>query len=394
MNKKMIAVIFGGRTVEHEVSIVTGHQFIENMDKTKYDVVPIYITRDGEWFTGEKLLNIENFKEFDRIRKDVNKTYISPDPTDQSLVVMPKRSGLFSKPSSIKLDAVVLAMHGLNGEDGSLQGLLELANIPYVSPGILAASVGMDKIVMKSVFKGNDIPILEYDWFLRSEYQKDKQGILDMIEEKLSYPMFVKPANLGSSIGISKAKDRKGLEKGIEIAIRYDKRIVVEQGIDKPIEINCSVVGYDDNIEASVCEQPISWEDFLSYEDKYIRGNSSKGMKGSERKIPAPIGEELTKEIQDLALQSFRAIDGRGVARIDFLLDEKDMKPYVNEINTIPGSFSYYLWEPKGIKYKELIDRLIDHAFEIHREKNKNTYSFDSKMLDNIKAEDLRGVKK
>lgn len=373
-----VGVIFGSRSVEHEVSIITAHQVIQAFDKDKYEVVPIYITKEGHWFSGERLLKLENFKDLPSLISDLEKVYIAPDPSIESLVRVSKR--WFKKASPIKIDVAFPLVHGTYGEDGTLQGLLELANIPYVGVGVLGSALGMDKIAMKAVFRENKLPILNYLWFLREEWRKASEDIIAMIEANLKYPMFVKPANLGSSIGISKVRSRDELMYAIDVASHYDRRLLVEEALEDAIEINCSVLGNDDPIP-SVCEQPVSWEEFLSYEDKYLKGNKISGLKGADRRIPAPISSELTGEIQRLAIKAFKAIDGCGVARVDFLVDRKDKKVFVNEINTIPGSISFYLWEATGIKFPILIDRLIALAFERHKEKGKTSYSYDSKLL-------------
>lgn len=391
MNKKNIAVIFGGRTVEHDVSIITGIQFIENMDKQKYNAIPIYIDNKGKWYTGKELLSHSIYKNFNDNKKNLKEVMISPIADINCIIEKSNTIDIFRKEILKNIDVVVLAMHGMNGEDGTLQGLLELANIPYVGSGVLGSAVGMDKIVMKSVFKGNDLPVLKYYDFLRSEWNKDSQKIINQIEEKINYPIFVKPSNLGSSIGISKAKDREGLISAIEIAINYDKRIIVEEGVESLIEINCAAMGYDDNIDVSVCEEPVSWQEFLTFEDKYVRNSKSQNKSGNkggmavmDRKIPADISKELTTEIQELTRACFKALSCSGVARVDYIIDKKTMTPYINEINTIPGSFSFYLWEHSNISYPQLIDKLIEIAEVVNREKNKNQYSFNSNIVENM----------
>ena len=387
MQKKSVAIIFGGCTVEHDVSIVTGLQLIENMNKERYDVTPIYISSSGEWFTGEGLLDSEIYKDFSKKSSSLKRVLITPIPSIKAILHYPKKVEILTKKIFKNIDVVVPAIHGMNGEDGTLQGLIELANIPYVGSGVLGSAVGMDKIVMKAVFAGNNLPVLKYTYFLREEWADNQQAAIESIENKLKYPVFVKPSNLGSSIGITKAKDRQGLIAAIEVAIHYDRRIIVEEGVEDILEINCSVLGFGNDLKPSVCEQPVSWEDFLTFDDKYMRGSKSKvdaGMSSMDRRIPAPISDELTAEIQQLAVKAFRALDCRGVSRIDFIVDKASMKPFLNEINTIPGSFSFYLWEPSGIKYSELIDKLVDIAIRVNEEKNKNIYTYDSNILSNV----------
>ena len=383
---KNVGIIFGGVSCEHDVSIVTALQLIENIDKSKYEIYPIYIHSDGEWYVDEKLLDTKIYKEFDSYKAGINKGYIAPNRP--GIVVNSK--SFFSKDNFVKLDIVIPAMHGMNGEDGSLQGLLELANIPYTSSGVLGASVGMDKILMKKVFQAHDLPVLPYTYFLREEWEKDKEKILKEIEEKLSYPMFVKPSNLGSSIGISKAKNQDELSVAIDIAASFDERIIVENGLEDLIEVNCSALGRADDVIASTTEQPISWKEFLTFDEKYmsgVKGGASKsnesGMASMSRKVPADISKEKQEEVKNLTIKAFKSLHSKGVARIDFLMDSKDEKIYVNEINTIPGSFAFYLWDYDGLKYTDLIDKLIEIAEEENEEKKRNNYTYNSDIVGN-----------
>lgn len=380
--KKRVAVVFGGRSVEHEVSVITGLQVIENMDRDKYHIIPIYINKKGKWFTGESLMEFKNFKE--NKLDDIHEVILTPITNDHNLYNHPENIGLFKKKIIDKIDVVFPTIHGTNGEDGTIQGLFELMNIPYVGSGVLASSVGMDKIIMKDVFKANNLPIVDYRWFYRKEWIENQERIINIIEESLDYPVFVKPANLGSSIGISKAKDKDGFIKAMEIATRYDRKIIVEKAVESPREINCAVMGYDDNVIASLCEEPLGWEEILTFEDKYINSNvKGTGKEGSRRIIPADIDDNIREKIEDIAKKSFISIDGRGNARIDFLL-AKDGKIYVNEINTLPGSIAFYLWEGKGYSFKELIDNMIDIAIKVHEDKNDNMYHYDADLFNKI----------
>ncbi len=380
--KKSVGVIFGGRSVEHEVSVITGMQIIENIDKEKYDIVPIYIDKEGKWFTGDSLREFINFK--DSNLNDLQEIVLSENTDDHNLYLHPENIGLFKKKVLDKIDIIFPTIHGTNGEDGTIQGLFELMNIPYVGGGVLASSVGMDKILMKDVFKANGLPIVEYLWFYRSRWEKDKENIIKDIEENLGYSVFVKPANLGSSIGISKAKDRDGLIHAIEIAIRYDRKIIIEKAIENPREINCAVMGYDDKIESSLCEEPLGWEEILTFEDKYIKSNTKGiGKEGSRRIIPAEIDDSIRENIEDIAKKSFMAIDCSGNSRIDFLID-KDNNIYINEINTLPGSVAFYLWEGKGYSFTKLIDKMIDIALKVHENKNENMYSYDADLFNKV----------
>lgn len=394
MPKLNIGVMFGGRSVEHEVSIITGIQVAENIDRSKYDVTPIYVAKDGNWYTGDDILNIKNYKDINSLLSRSKKVFMPPIPSIANLYFYPLKTGLFKKsPEFIKLDAIFPAFHGMHGEDGTMQGLFEIANIPYVGSVVTGSAVGMDKIIMKDVFKANDIPVVNYTWFFRKDYENDSKTVIEKIEGKLKYPLFIKPANLGSSIGISKASDREGLVNAIEVACKYDRKIIVEEGVKDPVEINCSCLGMDDDVVASVCEQPVSWREFLSYDDKYMRGSSTKGMKSAARKIPAPIPDEKTEEIRNLTTRVFRALDCSGVSRVDFLMEKESMKVYVNEINTIPGSIAFYLWEPCGISFKELVDKLIEIALKSYAEKNKNIYTYDTELLLKISSGGTKGGK-
>ncbi len=390
MGKLKVGVVFGGRSVEHEVSVITGLQVIENMDKSKYEVVPILISKEGNWYTGGELLDMKNYKDMKGLLGKVSSVYLPPVPGKGRLEFQGVQTGFFKKaPAPIQLDVIIPALHGTYGEDGAFQGLLKLANVPFAGCRVMASAVGMDKIVMKDIFKANNIPTVNYTWFMRKEYEKDQEAVLNRVESQLKYPVFVKPANLGSSIGISRAQDRDGLMASIEVAAQYDRKIIIEESIENLMEINCSVLGTDHEVQASVCEQPVSWESFLSFEDKYMR-SGGKGMKSATRNIPAPISDEKTAEIRNLAMKAFQVLDCSGVSRIDFLMEKDSQAVYVNEINTIPGSFAFYLWEPMGITFGNLLDRLIQIALENHREENACLYSYDTELLQ--KAE-LRGSK-
>lgn len=375
---KKLGVIFGSRSAEHEISIISGLQILENADKSKYDAFPIYISKDGEWFVGEPLRDIKNYKTFDPSMKGITKVILPPVPGMNGLYAL-SQGGLFKKSAKIcELDCAILALHGMHGEDGCVQGLLELADIPYTSSGLVGSAVGMDKIVMKSVFYSMGIPVLDSIYCYRSEWKKNREDILDNAE-KLGYPLYVKPANLGSSIGISKAVDRETLEHAVDVASAFDRRIVIEKGIEKPIEINCACIGFDGEVTPSVCEEPIAWDEFLTFDDKYTRGG--KGMKGAARKIPAPISDELTDTIRDYTAKIFRMLECKGVVRVDYMIDPATEKIYVCEINTIPGSFAFYLFEPMGIKFKQLVDMLVEYAYAAYEQKKESTYAYSSDVI-------------
>lgn len=382
-----IAVFFGGKSSEHDVSVVTALQMMENLDREKYNIIPIYITRDGDWYTGKKLMDINTYKNFDIGDKELTRCYLPANTRARQLFKFEREHGLFKKDSGViaSLDAAVLAMHGLNGEDGSLQGLLQLAQVPFTSCGVLGSAAGMDKILMKSAFLGADFPVLDYIYFDRGQLAEEAEALAGKAEERFSYPMFVKPANLGSSIGISKARNREELLKAMEVAAHYDRRILVERGVDDLEEVNCSALGFGSDVRVSVCEMPVTWEEFLTYDEKYMRGAKSggekQGMQSLSRRIPAPISDELTARIQDYTRRVFQLFDCKGVIRIDYIIDKKDSSLYINEINTIPGSFAFYLWECSGLSYKELLDELIRYAVKAYEDSASSKYAYKSDIL-------------
>ncbi len=388
-----LGVFYGSRSCEHDVSIVTGLQAIQNIDSQKYDIVPVYIDRDGAWYTDEGLLNHESYALTMQKAYDVQRCVPAPYGENKlALYKYPLRGGLFFsklKPFVV-IDVALLAFHGVNGEDGSIQGLLELYNVPYTSAGMFGSSVGMDKIGMKAFFRGCGFPVLPYAWFTRDKWEQEPNEVLMNLESELEYPMFVKPANLGSSIGISKAVDRESLMNAIEIAKAYDRKILVEKGLVELDEINCAAVGYGENITISLCEQPVSWQEFLTFDDKYMRGGG-KGMESLSRQIPAPISKEMTASIQKLTEDIFRCMDMKGVMRVDYMIDKQTGVTYVNEVNTIPGSLAFYLFEPMGISYRQLLDKMVDSALEAHRDKQKNNFSYDSLILTKMSVGGLKG---
>lgn len=385
MSKIQLGVIFGSRTCEHEVAIISAVQLMRNVDREKYDVIPIYISQKGEWFTGDPLLDMKTYTPFDPFKKGILPVHLDLTAGSGTLMHYEQPKGLFGNAKETivaRLDCVIPVMHGLHGEDGSLQGLLELADIPYASTGITGSAVGMDKITMKRFFKGMGFPTLPGVALTRSAWQKDEKLSMDQVEKELPYPVFVKPANLGSSIGVSRADDREKLKEALELAFSYDRRVLVEEGLDRPIEVNCSVLGFDGERKASVLEMPNSGAGFLDFSEKYLAGSSgSKGMASLKRIVPAPIGEELTQKLQALSLDIFDAMDCKGVVRIDYMLDRNSDRYYITEINTIPGSLAYYLWAETGLPYARLIDEMVDCAMRAHAEKEKNSFAFTSDIL-------------
>jgi D-alanine-D-alanine ligase len=395
MEKLRVGILFGGRSGEHEVSLLSAASVLNAIDKEKYEVVPIGITKDGRWLTAEHAENLLTGK---LVLEPRNLRAGDPETTSpaavlargESVVVPPepvhRHSGLVpfqtdaammrrASDRAINVDVIFPVLHGTFGEDGTIQGLLELADIPYVGAGVLGSAAGMDKDIMKSLFIAAGIPIVKHVTILRAAWEKDPKKVQKLMESKLTYPVFVKPANLGSSVGISKAHNRKELGPAIEEAAKFDRKIVIEQGVggkkEKAREIECSVLGNDEP-EASVPGEIVPGTEFYDYTAKYVD-------EGSQLIIPAKLTKAETKKVQELAVAAFQAVDCSGLARVDFLMDPKTRKIYLNEINTMPGftAISMYpkLWEASGLAYADLIDRLIQLGIERHEDKKKNQYS-------------------
>lgn len=386
MAKRNLGVIFGSRSCEHEVSIISALQMMKAADPQRYEIVPIYISMNGEWFSGAPLLDIKTYQNFDGYREGLIRVWLDPTAGSGALMTVDPPKGLF-KPEkrrlAARLDCAIPVLHGMHGEDGTLQGLLELCNIPYASSGVAASSVGMDKTFMKEFFRGCGFPVLPSCWALKSRWQADAAMVAEEIEKALGYPVFVKPASLGSSIGVSKARNREELLDALALAFEYDRKTLIEKGLENPLELNCSVLGYNDDVTASEIEMPVTGGDLLSFMDKYLQGgkNANKGMASLKRILPAPIEPELKQKIQSLSLDIFRRMDCKGVVRIDYMFDAPTGGLFVTEINTIPGSLAFYLWSESGLKYTALIDRMVEYAMRAHEEKNGCNYAFSSNIL-------------
>lgn len=396
MSKKQLGVIYGSRSCEREVAIISAVQLMNAVDTEKYDVVPVYIDERGNWYTGEALRNIAAYKNFSGTGKGIEKVSLDMTSGSGALLAVRPGKGLFGKTEQVivaRVDVFVIVMHGLNGEDGTLQGMLELANIPYTSTGVAGSAVGMDKIMMKQFFRGGDLPTLPGTWSTRSEYAADAEKVFAEAEKQLGYPVFVKPANLGSSIGVSRANNREELKDALDLAFEYDRRVLIEKGLDKPIELNCSVMGYDDFVEASPIEMPLSSEEFLDFGEKYLANGGSKGMASLHRVLPAPIEDSLRDEIQALSCRIFRMMDCKGVVRIDYMFDRKEEKIWITEINTIPGSLAFYLWAEAGLPYGKLIDKMVEFAEKAYEDKNSSNYAFTSDILKSVSLGGSKGTK-
>lgn len=368
---KNVLVVFGGKSCEHDISIISALQMMDNMRNR--NIIPIYISEKNEWFTGKELFNIETFKNKDYIKLK----RVAVLPNDNRLYIY-KRSKLVPKQ---KIDFAFIIMHGLNGEDGTMQGLFELANIPYSSSAVLSSSVGMDKEIMKKVFKANNIPVIDYLSFNEIAYKNNKKYVIDEIVNNIEAPYIIKPANLGSSIGISVCSTEEELISALDVAFNYDNKVVVEKAIERMKEINISVMGVGENIELSETEEPISWNKFLSFDEKYIKGGLKSGnLDNMTRIMPAKITKKEQLLIQDLSKKAFTCLNCSGLVRFDFIYDKEDKKIYLNEVNIIPGSNAYYLWDKK-YSYTQLIDKIEDIGIFKHKEKNNKTYSYTSVVL-------------
>ena len=383
-----VGVIFGGRSVENEISVLTAIQAMEAINTEKYDITPIYITKEGRWYTGEALRQSQNYKNMEQLYSSCEEVYLRPIYGDNHLYKV--RRPMFGSDVVTTLDVILPALHGTNCEDGSFQGTIEMTGIPYAGCNVLASANGMDKITMKMVLAASGIPVIDYVWFSDKEWFDKEEATIARIERTLSYPVIVKPADSGSSVGIKAVHNREELREAVENAISYSKRIIGEHLVEQLKEINCSVLGNYYECEASVCEAPIRSGEILSYEDKYLGGGKggakggvkeSRGMHSTVRERPARLPEEQTTFIRTKAVETFKALACDGVARIDFMIDESDGKIYVNEINTIPGSLSFYLWEATGLGFENLVERLIEIAFSRKRDSSFKTTSYKENIF-------------
>jgi D-alanine-D-alanine ligase len=398
-----VGVAFGGRSVEHDVSIITGLQAVAALSE-RHLPVPVYIARSGRWYTGEALKDLAVYQQGppsrgagggdpgEEVTFDLHRGRLLPVPRNGvrapgggSLLRTPWRgtSGRLA-PEPIDLDAVVLATHGTQGEDGCLQGALELAQLPYVGPPVSAAAAAMDKVLTKAVLAQASLPALAHVALHRADWDADRDACLVRAREAFDGAggaIYVKPASLGSSVGVSRCEDDGALSEALDLAFELDRVCLVEPAAQGGIEVNCAVIGRPGVApRASVCEQPLASGGLLSFEDKYMRSGKAEGMKSAQRLIPAPIGDRLTERVRELACAAFAAFGCAGVARADFLIDAQE-RVWINELNTIPGSFSFYLWEPTGLPFVDLMDELLDLALADHRDKQRTTTVFDTNLL-------------
>lgn len=399
--KIKVGVMFGGKTVEHEISIISAIQAMGYLNRDKYDIIPIYITKNNEFYVGENIGKIEAYTDIKKLLSESQRVIMVNEDGKTQLIKYPQK--LFSKGVYDYIDIAFPIVHGTNVEDGTLQGYLKMFNIPYVGCDVLSSAVGMDKYVMKTVLKDNGIPVLDCKCYTGNQYDESSDAIVEEIESAIGYPVIVKPVNLGSSIGISKAENRSELFDSLDTAFHYATKVLVETAVQNLKEINCSVLGDYETAEASECEEPVSSDKILTFAEKYIGDGSAKGAKGGvkggvksspsgskgmatlKRKIPADITPEQRDEIRTLAVKAFKVLGCNGVSRIDFMMNTETQQIWLNEINTIPGSLSFYLWEPLGVKYSELLDRMISYARKRERENEGITYTFDSNVLQGVR---------
>ncbi|MCC5915445.1 MAG: D-alanine--D-alanine ligase [Balneolaceae bacterium] len=392
MHKKNIIIAFGGASPEHEVSVLTALQAVAAIEDPSVNPVPLYITKSGQWLTGAPLLELEEYEKLDQLEKKGTPCYFTKNSLGQT-VLREEKTGLFSKPAEYPVYAVLAAFHGADGENGAFQGVCELYNVPYTGSGVIGSSAGMDKVTAKRLCRAESIPVTDGIDFLEQNWIENEKELIEQAEE-IDYPLVVKPVHLGSSIGVKVVKERKSLIKAVETAFRYDAHVLIEKAITPLMEINCSVLGTPQKCMASVCERPLGSEELLSFRDKYLsEEGSSKGMASASRKIPADIPDKMTREIQDLSVRIFQLFDCSGVARLDFLVNSDSGEVYFNEINTIPGSFSFYLWKESGIPFSELIHELLEIALERHREKNGRILSYETNLLSQKAVKGIKGLK-
>lgn len=377
-----VGVIFGGESVEHEVSIITAVQAMNFINSQKYEVVPIYIDKKRNWYTGELLREMETYKDLENIGNYAKEVTLTRKDDE---FILQKKRGIF-KGVVNTIDVAFPIVHGKGVEDGSLSGYLETIGIPYVGPSMLGASIGQDKVVQKQVLAAADVPVVNYTWFYDQEYLEDEETILKDIK-KLGYPVIVKPARLGSSVGITVAKNEKEVKDAIDEAIKYDEKIVVEEMVPNLLELDCAVLGSNNKMECSLIGEMMTKNDFLTFEDKYIGNGGKKGPKNGNKistsgfKIPADVDKEIEEKIYAEAQKAFRALNLSGVTRFDFLVNQETKEVFVNEPNTIPGCLAFFFFTPKGKKYPKLLDELINGAIKEYKNSQKKVTSFESNVL-------------
>ena len=395
--KIKLGVLFGGKSVEHEVSIISALQAAASINREKYDVVPIYMTKKNEFYIGEEIGKIESYRDgIPQLLKKSQQVLMIPANGRVELLHYPLKK--LGKSLIETIDVLFPIVHGTNVEDGALQGYLKTLGVPFVGCDVLASAFGMDKYMMKCVWKAAGLPVLDCLRVGYKAYMEAPEAFLDKVEKEISYPVIVKPIDLGSSVGIRKALDRAELSDAMDYAFQFAHKVLVERAVEHLKEINCSVLGDFDEAQASECEEPVSSDRILTYEEKYLKkggskGEGSDGMASLSRIIPANISEEERAFVRETAVKAFQALDCCGVSRIDFMMDSATREIWINEINTIPGSLAFYLWEPMGVKYTELLDRMIDLALKRDRDQAEISYAFDTNILAGVSFGGAKGSK-
>ncbi len=392
-----VAVLFGGQSVEHEVSIISGLQALAALDGAQYTPVPLYITKDNRFYTGPHMGDIASYRDMPACLAAA--TRVLPVPGGKGRVDLIRYP--FKKFGNNVVDTFDVALpvvHGTNTEDGTLMGFLEMLGVPYASCDVISSALGMDKYKMKAVLRQAGLPVLDALLYTGRQVAADTASILDQIEAAFPYPVIVKPVNLGSSVGISKAGDREALGRALDLALRFSSEVLIEQAVFPLREINCAVLGDRDSARASACEEPAGCDEILSYQDKYLRGGKETGVKSGgmsslKRRCPADISEELAANVRELAVRTFQALGCSGCSRIDFLHNPQTGELYVNEINTIPGSLAFYLWEAAGTPFDKLLDEMIGLAFKRARERQALTFSVESNLLASVRLGGAKGGK-
>lgn len=396
------AVFFGGESVEHEVSIISGHQAMKALNPDKYNVIPVYVAKDRKLYVGEALNDMKNYTDLNALKNKCTQVMLVNE--DNKVVIKPVKTTMFGKKELGTIDVAIPVMHGTNGEDGTIQGFFEMLKVPYAGCDLYAAAVGQDKVLQKHILADNDLPITNWFWVYGNEIDDHKDEVLRKVH-KLIYPVILKPARTGSSVGISIAHNDEEYLECFEDARQYDEKVITEKVVKPMIELNCSVLGDYEEAKASVIEQvgSVSGDELLSYKDKYQgggkgakgikSGSKDAGMASTARIVPAPITPEQTKLVQDLALKTFRVLGASGVCRIDFMMDAETKTVYVNEINTIPGSLAFYLWKEEGMSFTALMDKLVDLALQRERRRSRMTFSYDTNLLSTYSENSAKGSK-
>ena len=403
VSKIRAGVFFGGPSVEHEVSVITAMQAIQAMDPLRYEVIPVYTTKSGELYTGAHLAQLESYRNIPEALKQAQKVVLQKEGKD--VVLMLAKQKRFGSSIVTALDVALPIYHGTGGEDGVMQAHFERLGLPYTGPDVTSSAIGMDKWASKAMFKLHGVPCVEGVKVTQSQYFTDPEAAAQTIEKAVGYPAIIKPYNLGSSVGIHKCRDRASLLEGLEDAFLYSQAVLAERAVQNLREINCAVLGDAEEARASVCEEPLNATDILTYADKYQSGGKtgktgaksgggSKGMQSLARVVPADLSPEMTEKVQQLAIDAFRAIGACGCSRIDFLLDNQTGELFANEINTIPGSLAFYLWEKSGLTFSQLMDEMIRLALKRQRQQSLLHRSFETNLLQHAQIGGAKAGKK